>query len=496
MQKKVKTAIQPTRKDNFPEWYQSIIKESELAQNSQVRGCMIIRPNGFSIWENIQEILNKKLKDTGHQNAYFPLLIPLSYLEKEAGHVEGFAKECAVVTHHRLEQVDNQLIPAGKLDEPYIIRPTSETIIAESFSNWVNSYRDLPLKINQWANVMRWEMRTRLFLRTSEFLWQEGHTAHETKQEAIEETRLILKIYKELLEEYLAIPVLDGLKTPDEKFPGAEETYTVETLMQDNKAVQSGTSHFLGQNFSKVFNIKFQSRESIEEFAWTTSWGVSTRLIGALIMSHSDDNGLVLPPKIAPIKVLIIPILPKNADQDEILKACDNLKVAVEEKSYCNSPIKCFVDNSDKRGGEKLWGGVKKGYPVIVEIGPKDIENESVCYRRRDEDPQNKNFVTQSEFCINAENLLIDIQNNLFSKAKKRLDENSSKVSSIANFKKFFENNGGFAYAYWNPKAIGLDLFKELKVTPRCIIENEVSGEICIFTNEPAQALVAFARSY
>lgn len=496
MPNKTATAIRPTRESNFPDWYQSVIKEAELAQNSQVRGCMIIRPSGFAIWENIQQELDKKLKETGHQNAYFPLLIPLSYIERESAHVDGFAKECAVVTHHRLEQVNDQLEPTGKLEEPYVIRPTSETIIAESFSNWINSYRDLPLKINQWANVMRWEMRTRLFLRTSEFLWQEGHTAHETEQEAIEESKLILKLYKELLEDYMAIPVLEGLKTPDEKFPGAEATYTVEALMQDNKAVQSGTSHFLGQNFSKVFNIKFQTRESRDEFAWTTSWGVSTRLIGSLIMSHSDDNGLVLPPKIASTHVLIIPVLPKNADHNQVLNICEGLKNELERKLFNDSPIKCFIDESDRRGGEKFWSGIKKGYPLIVEIGPKDIEKGQICFRRRDKDPQIKRFMPLDEFCNDAESLLEDIQVCLFKRAKSRLEKNSARVDSISGFRDFFENNGGIAYAYWSPKSIGLELFKTLKVTPRCIVNSEVSGELCIFTEEPAEGLVAFARSY
>ncbi len=310
--KKIRTAISPTREENFSDWYQAVIKGAEMAENSVVRGCMVIRPWGFGLWENIQKVLDKRIKATGHENAYFPLLIPKSFFQKEADHIEGFATECAVVTHTRLENQDGTLVPAGKLEEEYIIRPTSEMIIGESFSKWVQSYRDLPLKINQWANVMRWEMRTRMFLRTSEFLWQEGHTAHETEKEAREETETMLQEYKKFLESYLAMPVLEGEKTPEERFPGGDNTYSVEVMMQDKKALQAGTSHYLGQNFSKSLDITFQTRDEKEEFAYTTSWGVSTRLIGGLIMTHSDDDGLVLPPKIAPKHIVIMPFLSKK----------------------------------------------------------------------------------------------------------------------------------------------------------------------------------------
>lgn len=361
MAKKEKTAITPTRQENYPGWYQQVVKAADLAENSEVRGCMVIKPWGYGIWENIQRTLDDKFKATGHVNAYFPLFIPKSYFEKEAEHVEGFAKECAVVTHSRLEDDGHGgLKPAGKLTEELIVRPTSETIIGASFAKWVSSYRDLPLLINQWANVVRWELRTRLFLRTTEFLWQEGHTVHASSQEAQDETMMILKLYADFAREYLAMPVIEGRKTESEKFPGAEATYTFEAMMQDKKALQAGTSHFLGQKFAKASNIKFQSKEGVEEFAWTTSWGVTTRLIGALIMTHGDDNGVVLPPRIAPVHVVVVPIYRNEEEQKTVMAFVQELEDALKDMRYHERALQVKVDDRDLRGGEKVWEWIKK----------------------------------------------------------------------------------------------------------------------------------------
>ena len=356
MSKKPKTAISPTRQEDYPEWYQQVIRAADLAELSPVRGCMVIKPWGYSLWENIQRVLDGMFKETGHQNAYFPLFIPMSYLEKEAQHVEGFAKECAVVTHHRLEaDKKGGLKPAGPLEEPLVVRPTSETIIGEMFAKWVQSYRDLPLLINQWANVVRWEMRTRMFLRTTEFLWQEGHTVHATAEEAMQETRLMLDIYADFAENYMAMPVIKGEKTEIERFPGAVRTFCIEAMMQDRKALQSGTSHFLGQNFARASNIKFLNKEGAEEFAWTTSWGVSTRLIGALIMTHSDDDGFVLPPKLAPAHVVVLPIIHDDSAKSEILSYADRIAKELRLQSFAGRKVEGVVDTREMRGGTKFW---------------------------------------------------------------------------------------------------------------------------------------------
>ncbi|MEJ7599967.1 MAG: aminoacyl--tRNA ligase-related protein, partial [Kofleriaceae bacterium] len=380
MSNKARTAITPTRCDNYSEWYQEVIKAADLAENSDVRGCMVIKPWGYALWENIQRALDDMFKATGHVNAYFPLFIPLSYLEKEAAHVEGFAKECAVVTHHRLEARDGKLVPVGPLEEPLVVRPTSETIIGASFAKWVQSYRDLPLLINQWANVVRWEMRTRLFLRTAEFLWQEGHTAHATSEEAVEETMKMLGVYAEFAETFMAMPVIQGEKTAGERFPGAVRTYCIEAMMQDCKALQAGTSHFLGQNFAKASNIKFLSDQNTQEFAWTTSWGVSTRLIGAMIMTHADDDGMVMPPRLAAAHVTIIPVTPKPEDHDRVIAYCKALKTELEATLYAGAKVRVILDERDVRGGEKAWQWVKKGVPIRVEIGPRDLEKDAVFY--------------------------------------------------------------------------------------------------------------------
>jgi prolyl-tRNA synthetase len=499
-----KTAIVPTRSENFPEWYQQVVKASELAETSVSRGCMVIRPWGYAVWENIQRVLDDKFKETGHVNAYFPLLIPVSFLEKEAEHVDGFAKECAVVTHHRLEDDGNGgLKPAGKLEEPYVIRPTSETIIGDSYARWVQSYRDLPILVNQWANVFRWEMRTRLFLRTSEFLWQEGHTVHATSEEAQEETMKMLKVYEEFAKEYLAIPVIPGMKTPDEKFPGAVDTFTIEAMMQDRKAVQAGTSHFLGQNFAKASGIKFQNENSEEVFAWTTSWGVSTRLIGALIMAHSDDDGFVVPPKVAPQHVVIQPIY-KNAEQrPEVLEYCKSIQTALRSQVYGDQKIRCFIDDRDIRGGEKTWQNIKKGVPIRLEIGPRDIKNGKVFMGRRDLSPKDKTTLSKEEFIEKAQSILEEIQTNLYTKAKSFRDENTVEISTLDEFEKFFsskndnEISGGFALVNWCEDAIDHELLAKLKVTPRCIpLSSEAPGGNCVFTGKAATHKVIFAKAY
>src|SRR5687768_17259892 len=370
-----RTAIAPTRDENYAEWYQQVIRAADLAENSAVRGCMVIKPWGYSLWENMQRTLDDMFKATGHQNAYFPLFIPLSFLQKEAAHVEGFAKECAVVTHHRLEAgPDGKLRPAGELEEPLIVRPTSETIIGDAFSRWVQSYRDLPLLINQWCNVVRWEMRTRMFLRTAEFLWQEGHTAHATKEEAVEETMRMLEVYATFVEQHLALPVIRGKKTDSERFPGAVDTYCIEAMMQDRKALQAGTSHFLGQNFARASGIKFQDKDEKEQHAWTTSWGMSTRLIGALIMAHGDDDGLVVPPRVAPTHVVVLPIYRDDAGRQRVLAYCDELARALRAERYEDRPVEVEIDDRDLRGGEKSWSWIKRGVPLRVEVGPRDVE--------------------------------------------------------------------------------------------------------------------------
>jgi prolyl-tRNA synthetase len=499
-----KTGISPTRAEDYPEWYQQVIKAADLAESSPVRGCMVIKPWGYGIWENMQAALDKMFKDTGHENAYFPLFIPKSFLEKEAEHVEGFAKECAVVTHHRLEPGPNGgLVPAGELEEPLVVRPTSEMIIGAMFAKWVQSYRDLPLKINQWANVVRWELRTRLFLRTTEFLWQEGHTVHATSEEAQEETRLMLDIYAEFLEDHMAVPVIRGEKTEGERFPGADITYAVEAMMQDRKALQAGTSHFLGQNFSKAQEIKFQDKEGGESFAWTTSWGVSTRLIGALIMTHSDDDGLVLPPRIAPKHVVILPIFKNEEEQAAVMEVCQSLQQEISELRYHDQPIRAFIDQRDLRGGEKKWYHVKRGVPVRVEIGPRDVESGKVFVGRRDQ--PKSNGCVRSDFIANLPNLLTEMQDGMFQAALKLREENTCNIESFEEFTKFFtpkngkrpEIHGGFARCHFVDCPETDELLKPLKVTPRCIpLDLEKVPGKCIFTGRPTVERAIFAKSY
>ena len=497
---KTKTAITPTRAENYAEWYREVISAADLAESSPVRGCMVIKPWGYAIWELMQQTLDEAFKRTGHVNAYFPLLIPLSNFEKEAEHVQGFAKECAIVTHTRLQEQDGKLIPTSKLEEPLVIRPTSETIIGECYSRWVQSYRDLPILINQWANVMRWEMRTRLFLRTSEFLWQEGHTAHATSKEAIEETLKMLDVYENFAEQTMAMPVTRGLKTPDEKFPGAVDTYTIECMTQDLKALQAGTSHFLGQNFAKASKIKFTNERGQEEFAWTTSWGATTRLIGALIMTHSDDDGLVLPPKLAPVQIIIFPIYKDEEQKKQVLEYCNEIKFALSEQFYCQKPLRVKIDDRDMNAGERTWDAIKKGIPVRLEVGPRDIENDAVFMGRRDLPHKKKSGVDKQEFIANAISLLDEIQKHLFDQAYLFKQTNTKDITSKEEFEQFFssdKNNGGFARCFSSHSEEMTEFLKNLKVTSRCIPLKTLNERgKCIFTGKDNAQKTIYAKAY
>ena len=509
---KPQNAIVPSRSEDFPEWYQQVVRASDLAENSEVRGCMVIKPWGYGLWEQIQSQLDKMFKDTGHKNAYFPLLIPLSYLEKEAEHAEGFATECAVVTHHRLEAQKDEngktkMIPTGKLSEPFIIRPTSETIIGAAFARWIESYRDLPLLINQWANVMRWEMRPRLFLRTAEFLWQEGHTVHETSEEAWEETEKILDVYEKFAREHLAIPVLTGEKTENERFPGADRTLCIEAMVQDKKAIQAGTSHFLGQNFSKASDISFAGRDGSKQFGWTTSWGVSTRLVGTLIMAHGDDDGIKLPPMVAPTQVVILPIIPKEKDRDSVMTAVHQLADQLNNSKYAGLPLRVEIDDRDMHGGAKNWEWIKKGAPIRVEIGPRDVEKGSVAVTRRDKPHKEKQFIEAQEFLEEVGNILQQIQSNLLSEATEFRDANMQKIDSMEEFIQFFtpsnsekpEIHGGFALCHWaGSNEEEEKIAKDYKVTIRCIPHGDQFTEegTCILTGKPSNRRVVFSKAY
>lgn len=502
---KMKTAIQPTRQENYAEWYQQVIRD--LAEHAPVRGCMVIKPWGYGLWENMQQILDGMFKATGHQNAYFPLFIPLSFFEKEAEHVEGFAKECAIVTHHRLEKGrDGKLQPAGPLEEPLIVRPTSEMIIGAMFAKWVTSYRDLPLLINQWANVVRWEMRTRLFLRTTEFLWQEGHTAHSTREEAHEETMRMLHVYEEFAQKYLAIPVVKGEKTEKERFPGAVSTYTVEMMMQDRKALQGGTSHFLGQNFARASHIQFRDAEGREQFAWTTSWGMTTRLIGALVMSHSDDDGLILPPRIATAQIVILPVIHKEEMRKEVLGYCHSLAGELRHMHYHGKLLSVQVDEREMGGGDKLWSWVRRGVPLRIEIGPRDIATGRLSVFRRDQPPRENLQILREELLSTVLSILDDIQNTLFIRASKFREEHCRKIDTKEEFVRFFtphnaerpEIHGGFAYSHWcGERAVEERIQEELGVTIRCIpLDGEKEEGICPFTGKKSLQRVLFAKSY
>lgn len=491
-----KTGIVPTRAENYSEWYQQVIRAADLAENSPVRGCMVIKPWGYQIWETLQDKLDKEFKATGHQNAYFPLFIPVSFLQKEAEHVEGFAKECAVVTHSRLKlNKEHQLEPCSPLEEPLIVRPTSETIIGESFSRWIQSYRDLPLLINQWANVVRWEMRTRLFLRTSEFLWQEGHTAHATAEEARQETLQMLEIYRKMAEEELAIPVMVGEKTASERFPGAVSTYTLEAMMQDRKALQLGTSHFLGQNFAKAMNIQFVDADGATKLAWTTSWGVTTRLIGALIMTHSDNDGLILPPNISNSHAVILPIVHDEAQREKITAYCKQLKQKLQDQNW-RSPLHIDIDNRDLRGGEKRWQWIKKGVCCLIEVGNSEVENNTVTFSWRDQ--LTKNVVNNEAFVNEFTDGLTQMQERLFKRAKENRDNAMQRIQSVDEFYQFFQKEGGFALAYWSEDpATEAKIKDELKVTVRCLPEKfkQERGN-CLFTGKPDCPLAIFAKAY
>ena len=507
MEKKEKHAITPTREENYPEWYQQVVKAGDLAEHSPVRGCMVIKPWGYAIWENMQRILDKKFKATGHQNAYFPLFIPLSFLEKEASHVEGFAKECAIVTHHRLEKnAEGKLIPAGELEEPLIVRPTSETIIGAMFAKWVDSYRDLPLLINQWANVVRWEMRTRLFLRTTEFLWQEGHTAHATEKEAREETEQMLRIYTEFAHKFLAIPVIPGEKTESERFPGAVSTYTIEAMMQDRKALQSGTSHFLGQNFAKASEISFRAQDGSTQFAWTTSWGMTTRLIGALIMTHSDDDGLVLPPRVASAQIAIVPIIHKEETKEEVLQYCRTLAEELRQVSYFGQELQVVLDEREMRGGDKAWSWIKKGVPLRIEVGPRDVNSNQLCVLRRDKPHKETTVFAREEFPVKVVNLLDQIHDAMYEKALAFRLKHTHRIESKEEFYRFFtpkneeqpEIHGGFAFCHWSGDPEVEEIVKkDLNVTIRCIPLDEPQEEgVCIISGKKSKGRVVFAKSY
>ena len=485
-----------SRAENYSQWYNDIVKKADLAENSAVRGCMVIKPYGYAIWEKMQATLDRMFKETGHSNAYFPIFIPKSFFSREASHVEGFAKECAVVTHYRLKNDPNGggvvVDPEAKLEEELIVRPTSETIIWDTYKNWIQSYRDLPILCNQWANVVRWEMRTRLFLRTAEFLWQEGHTAHATREEAVAETERMLHVYADFVENFMAIPVIQGVKSPNERFAGAIDTYCIEALMQDGKALQAGTSHFLGQNFAKAFDVKFLNQSNQQEYVWATSWGVSTRLIGALIMTHSDDNGLVLPPNLAPIQVVIVPIYREEEQRQAI---AEKVQPFIAKLKELNISVK-FDNDDSKRSGWKFNEYELKGVPVRIAIGPRDLENNDAEVARRD--TLTKEVVPFDTLVEYVQNLLKDIQSNLFAKALKFRDDNTRKADTWEEFVDLLDNHPGFIYAHWDGTPETEDKIKELtKATIRCIPFNNPQEEgKCILTGKPSKQRVLFARSY
>ncbi|MBQ4471964.1 MAG: proline--tRNA ligase, partial [Alphaproteobacteria bacterium] len=473
-------------------------------------GCMVIKPWGYGIWERIQRVLDDKIKETGHENCYFPLFIPLTYFQKEAEHVEGFAKEMAIVTHSRLTMKDGKLTPDGKLEEPLIVRPTSETIIADSFSKWVNSYRDLPIMINQWANVVRWEMRPRIFLRTREFLWQEGHTAHASYEEAEQEAKVMLDVYADVAENALAMPVIKGRKPEHERFPGAVDTYCIEAMMQDGRALQAGTSHFLGQNFAKSANIKFLGKDGKQEYAYTTSWGVSTRLIGGVIMTHADDEGMVVPPKIAPYQVVIVPLFKDKAQTDEVLAYIKKLSAALSQQTYDGEKIRVKVDNRNKESVDKMWEWTRKGAPIVCEVGPRDVQNNAVMIRIRHKinTPDWKQVVSFDDFVSSVSKWLEEIQADLFNAAKTRLETNQkTDIKTAEEMQAYFAKQNGwidgqkdgvaFVRGKWSEDPETIEKMKEMKITIRCIPEDQSGKEgKCLLTNKKATLDVIYARAY
>jgi len=511
-----KTAITPTRAEDYAEWYQQVVRAGDLAESSPVRGCMVIKPWGYAIWENVQRELDRMFKATGHKNAYFPLFIPKSFLEKEAEHVEGFAKECAVVTHHRLVAGPNGGLipdPQAELEEPLVVRPTSETIIGAAFASWVQSYRDLPLLINQWANVVRWELRTRLFLRTTEFLWQEGHTAHASAEEAVDETMRMLGVYATFAEDFMATPVIRGKKTDSERFPGAVDTYCIEAMMQDRKALQAGTSHFLGQNFARASNIVFQTKDERREHAWTTSWGVSTRLVGSLVMTHSDDDGLVLPPRLAPAHAVILPVYRGDDTRAKVDEYIDALAKELRAQRFGGRDVEVEVDRRDLRGGDKMWEWVKKGVPLRIEVGPRDVDGGTVMVARRDRGPKDKQSMPRDELARTVAAVLEDMQAGMLAKARALRDAAAKPIDTRWEFEAFFtpknekEIHGGFALSGWCGDAkCEADAKDALKVTIRCIpmagyedapwAASLADVGTCVMCGKPSERRVIFAKAY
>jgi prolyl-tRNA synthetase len=487
-----RTAITPRRDEDYPEWYQAVVRAADMAEPSPVRGCMVIKPWGYGVWERIQGTLDRMIKATGHQNAYFPLFIPLSFLEKEAAHVEGFAKECAVVTHHRLEQRGGELVPTAQLEEPLVVRPTSETIIGDSFSRWIQSYRDLPLLINQWANIVRWEMRPRVFLRTAEFLWQEGHTAHSTEAEAMEETYRMLEVYRTFAEDYLALTVIPGEKSPRERFPGAVRTFCIEAMMQDHKALQAGTSHYLGQNFATASNIRFQNEKGELQFAYTTSWGVSTRLVGALIMAHSDDDGLRLPPRVAPSEVVILPVIKQAAARDEVMSYIDGIAAEL------GKTLRVHVDRRDIASQDKKWEWVKKGVPIRMEIGPRDIAAEAAMVARRDQPVRQSQTVKRADMADAIARILEEMQAGYLAAARDLMQRNTRRdILTLKEMTTFLEGDGGFVVAKWCGESACEDRITEAGASIRCIPfeQSGTEGE-CISCERLATTEVILAKAY
>lgn len=504
-------AMRTTRKENYPQWYQEVVSEADMAENSSSPGCMVIKAWGYGIWERIQRVMDEQIKETGHENYYFPMFIPLSFFQKEADHVEGFAKEMAVVTHSRLVNEDGKLKPASPLEEPLIVRPTSETIIADSFSKWVKSYRDLPILLNQWANVVRWEMRPRLFLRTREFLWQEGHTVHANAKEAEEETTRMLQVYRDVSENALAMPVLVGRKPEHEKFPGAIDTYCIEAMMQDGKALQAGTSHFLGQNFAKSADIKFVNQNNTQEYAYTTSWGVSTRLIGGVIMCHADDDGMVVPPRIAPYQIVIVPIFKKPEDKEKVMAYIENLQKQLKSQTSFGEKIRVKVDMRDKPSVDKSWEWIRKGAPMVCEIGPRDVDNNGLMLKERIflNTPEGKKIMKADEFVANAGERLEELQQKMFDRAKERLEQNiRTDITTPEEFAAYFANSNewiedgkqgkvAFVRGKWCADPSTEEILKAMKITIRCIPfdQSGTTGK-CLLTGKDATLDVIYARSY
>ncbi len=494
-----RNALKITREENFADWYQEVIDAAEMGEHSGVRGCMIIRPWGYAIWERVQRHLDDMIQETGHENCYFPIFIPLELIEKEADHVDGFAKEMAVVTHHRVAAgEEGTLEPAGKLENPLIVRPTSEAMITNAFARWINSYRDLPVKINQWANVVRWEMRPRLFLRTSEFLWQEGHTVHATADEADDEVRTMLECYRSLAEDFMAIPVIRGVKSEGERFPGAVATHTIEAMMQDGRALQAGTSHNLGQNFAKAAKISFLSKEGAQETPFTTSWGVSTRMIGALIMVHSDDDGLRLPPRLAPQQVVIIPIDRDESRRDEVHAACQDLAAKIKGQVFAGEVMRAKVDDRDMKGSDKRWGWIKKGVPLVLEVGPRDIDNGVVAAFYRDNLEAGMQSTPLDAFLSGLPETFEAMQTGMFKQAASyRSEKLVTSVSSLDEMKTFFEKDQGFVRAKWCEDIQTEELLKEMGVTVRCLPYDQTGTEgTCVITGQPATTDAIFGKSY